>query len=145
MTDNGVLIQYNEPETTAYSADADIAWAPLGAAVLPDDLVSIEGRAGEQAICQADSVPPVGPSTPLDFVTTEVLDRAFFGPVVGPCPEFGMPGACTLSDTLSREDGTGVPAHQARRSMAVDIAAHCLDWENTARQPPLRRSPGVGA
>ena len=25
--------------------------------------------------------------------------------------------------------------------MAADIAAHCLDWEDTARQPPLRRSP----
>ena len=25
--------------------------------------------------------------------------------------------------------------------MAADIAAHCLDWEDTTRQPPLRRSP----
>jgi len=105
MTDNGVLVQYDVPDTPEYSADADIACAPPGAAVVPDDLFSTGAGAGGQAQYQADSAPPVGPSTPLVFVTTEILDRAFFGPVVGPCPEFGMPGACTLSDTLSREDG----------------------------------------
>ena len=69
MTDNGVLVQPDVHGTPEYSAEADIACAPPGTAVLPDDLVNAGAGGRGQAKHPADRKPTVGPFTPIDIVT----------------------------------------------------------------------------
>ena len=76
------------------------------------------------------------PHLPLDAVTQEILDHAFFGPVIGTRPEFGMPGAHGLSDSLyPSAGGCSVTA-----TSTSDVVTYCLDWEDAVHHTPLRRS-----